>query len=151
MWQKAFNTYQEPCPSNIRLASDSLRLGIMDSKSWNPQEHRSRRNIVLQPYAQDFLGWKGYQWQSPKSSPERGTAPQRIEHGQNKFLGHIMRKEAIEDLRLNELNGKIHGKKAREDKDFICWNNTMPTSEPSLTEHAKGKDLGVLCSSLNAM
>ena len=36
---------------------------------------------------------------------------QRIEHGQNKFQGHIIHKEAIEDLCLN---GKIPGKKARE-------------------------------------
>ena len=34
---------------------------------------------------------------------------QRIEHGQNKFLGHIIRKKAIQDLCLN---GKIPGKKA---------------------------------------
>jgi len=35
------------------------------------------RNVVSQAYAQDFLGWKGYQWRSPKSSPERETAPSK--------------------------------------------------------------------------
>ena len=35
---------------------------------------------------------------------------QRIERGQNKFLGHVIRKEAIENLCLN---GKIPGKRAR--------------------------------------
>ena len=57
---------------------------------------------------------------------------QRIERGQNKFLGHIIRKEAIENPREESLE---------EDKDYNFWSNAMQTPEPSLIQHANGKTL----------
>ena len=73
---------------------------------------------------------------------------QRIEHGQNKFLGYIIRKEAIEDLCLNR---KIPGKKARGGQRLNFLKQYNANVRTIIDRARQRKDLGVLRSSLNAM
>ena len=73
---------------------------------------------------------------------------QRKEHGQNKFPGHIIRKEAIEDLCLN---GKIPGKKARGGQSLHFLKQYNANVRTIIDIARQRKDLGVLRSSLNAM
>ena len=73
---------------------------------------------------------------------------QRIEHGQNKFLGHIIRKKAIEDLCLN---GKIPGKKARGELRLHFLKQYNFNARTIIDRQRQRRDLGVLRLSLNAM
>ena len=72
---------------------------------------------------------------------------QRIAHGQNKFLGHIIRKEAIEDLCLN---GKVPGKKARGGQRLHFLKQKNANARTIIDRARQRKDIGVLRSSLNA-
>ena len=97
---------------------------------------RSSRNVVLPQNATHIMDSACYKWRSLKDGKYRQTFTQTIRKRQLKFLGHVMRKEGLENL---VLTGKIEGSRGRGRPRETYMSSLCKWMREQLPEDEKGE------------